>query len=201
MNFQKFINFLPIIAIGALICYSLQTPKASRETLLSVPESSGTLQIPNGEPDPDPAASLPEYEVVANSIYDGDTLRVRSSKGEILKVRFACIDAPELKQPLGEESRNHLRLIIKKGNNKVKLQPITTDRYGRTVAQLWNGNGLIQSQMAIAGMAYGYDQYKKDCPNWEAIESTQAQAQEAKLGVWKLQGGGQRPWDFRKLNR
>jgi len=165
-----------------------------------VPESSGTLQIPNGEPDPDAAASLPEYEVVPGSIHDGDTLRVRSSDGQVLKIRFACVDAPELKQPLGEESRNHLRSIIKRGNNKVRVQPITTDRYGRTVAQLWNGSGLIQSQMAIAGMAYGYEQYKKDCPNWPAIESTQAQAQEAKLGVWKLPNGGQRPWDYRKSN-
>jgi endonuclease YncB( thermonuclease family) len=196
----KFINALPIIAIGVLVWYSLQTPKTSRETL-SIPQSqSATIQIPNGEPDPDPAASLPEYEVVPRSIYDGDTLRVRSPKGEV-KVRFACIDAPELNQPLGQESRNYLRSIIKKGNNKVKLQPITTDRYGRTVAQLWNGNGLIQSQMAIAGMAYGYEQYKKDCPNWSAIESTQAQAQEAKAGVWKLPNGGQRPWDYRKSNR
>jgi endonuclease YncB( thermonuclease family) len=69
------------------------------------------------------------------------------------------------------------------------------------VAQLWNGSGLIQSQMAIAGMAYGYEQYKEDCPNWSAIKSTQAQAQEAKLGVWKLPNGGQRPWDYRKSNR
>jgi endonuclease YncB( thermonuclease family) len=45
------------------------------------------------------------------------------------------------------------------------VQSITTDRYGRTVAQLWKGDSLIQSQMAIAGMAYGYEQYKKDCPN------------------------------------
>jgi endonuclease YncB( thermonuclease family) len=179
----------------------LQTPKTSRETFSIPPSQSATIQIPNGEPDPDAAASLPECEVVANSVHDGDTLRVRSPKGEVLKVRFACIDAPELKQPLGEESRNYLRSIIKKGNNKVKLQPITTDRYGRTVAHLWNGNGLIQSQMAIAGMAYGYDQYKKDCPNWSAIESTQAQAQEAKLGVWKLPNGGQRPWDYHKSSR
>jgi len=134
-------------------------------------------------------------------VSDGDTLVASDSAGKDIKVRFACIDAPELKQPLGEESRNYLRSIINKGNNKVKLQPITTDRYGRTVAQLWNGNGLIQSQMAIAGMAYGYEQYKKDCPNWPAIESTQAQAQEAKIGVWKLQDGGQRPWDYRKSNR
>jgi micrococcal nuclease len=200
-NFQKFINFLPIIAIGALVWYSLQAPKTSRETF-SIPQSqSARIEIPNGEPDPDEAANLPEYEVVAGSVHDGDTLRVRSSDGQVLKIRFACVDAPELKQPMGEESRNHLRSLVNRGGNKVKVQAITVDRYGRTVAQLWNNYGLIQSQMAIAGMAYGYDQYKKDCPNWEAIESTQVQAQEAKLGVWKLQGGGQRPWDYRKSNR
>lgn len=148
---------------------------------------------------PDMPTNLAEYEVVEKSVHDGDTLRVRSPKGEILKVRFACIDAPELKQPLGEESRNHLRSIISKGKDKVKLQPITVDRYGRTVAQLWNNSGLIQSQMTIAGMAYGYEQYKKDCPNWEAIESTQAYAQQNKLGVWKFPN--EKPWDYRKSNR
>jgi endonuclease YncB( thermonuclease family) len=165
MNFQKVINFLPIIVIGVLGWYSLQTPKTSHKTVLSVPGNSATIQIPNGEPDPDAAASLPEYEVIPGSVHDGDTLRVRSPKGEVLKIRFACVDAPELKQPLGEESRNHLRSIINRGNNKVRVQSITTDRYERTVAQLWNGDGLIQSQMAIAGRAYGYEQYKKDCPN------------------------------------
>jgi len=178
MKILKLINALPIIAIGVFAWHSLQ-PKTSRETVLSVPENSATIQTPNGEP----PASLPEYEVIANSIYDGDTLRVRSSKGEVLKVRFACIDAPELKQPMGETSRNYLRSLVNRGGNKVKLQAITVDRYGRTVAQLWNANGLIQSQMAIVGMAYGYDQYKKDCPNWSAIESTQDQATTANLIV------------------
>jgi endonuclease YncB( thermonuclease family) len=197
----KLINALPIIAIGLLAWHSLQTPKTSRETLLSVPGNSATIQIPNGEPDPDAAGSLPEYEVIPGSIHDGDTLRVRSPKGEVFKIRSACVDAPELKQPMGEEARNHLRSLVNRGGNKVKVQAITVDRYGRTVAQLWNNYGLIQSQMAIAGMAYGYDQYKKDCPNWPAIESTQAQAQEAKVGVWKLPNGGQPPWDYRKSNR
>ena len=199
MKILKLINFLPIIAIVGLTWYSLQ-PKTSHKTL-SIPQNqSGSIEIPNGEPDPDETANLPEYEVIPGSIYDGDTLRVRSSKGEVLKVRFACLDAPELKQSMGEEARNYLLWLVNRGGNKVKVQAITVDRYGRTVAQLWNNHGLIQSQMAIAGMAYGYDQYKKDCPNWPAIESTQAQAQEAKLGVWKLQGGGQRPWDYRKSN-
>jgi len=188
---NKFINAVPLIFIGVLGYFSLA--KAKPVSLLS--------QNKPGVASPDMPANLAEYEVVPKSVHDGDTLRVRSPKGEILKVRFACIDAPELKQPLGEESRNHLRSIISKGNDKVKLQPITVDRYGRTVAQLWNNSGLIQSQMTIAGMAYGYEQYKKDCPNWEAIEFTENQAQTAKIGVWKLPGGGEKPWDYRKSKR
>jgi endonuclease YncB( thermonuclease family) len=161
----KLINALPIIAIGVLGWYSLQTPKASRETL-SIPQSqSATIQIPNGEPDPDPAASLAEYEVVSGSIHDGDTLRVRSGTGEILKIRFACVDAPELKQPLGQESRNYLRSMINEAGGKVKVQIVDTDRYGRSVVELWTKSGLLQSRMAAVGMAFAYDQYSKNCPH------------------------------------
>jgi endonuclease YncB( thermonuclease family) len=200
MNFQKFINFLPIIAIVALTWYGLQ-PKTSRETLLSVPANqSASIEIPNGEPDPDPAASLPEYEVVPGSIHDGDTLRVRSSKGEMLKVRFACIDAPELKQPMGEESRNHLRSLINEAEGKVKIQIIETDRYGRSVSELWTKSGLLQSRMTAAGMAFAYDQYAKNCPNWDAVKSSEKAASELKVGVWRSPNF-ERPWDYRKSNR
>jgi hypothetical protein len=76
MKILKLINFLPIIAITGLTWYSLQ-PKTSRETLLAVPANqSASIEVPNGEPDPDAAASLPEYEVIENSIHDGDTLRL-----------------------------------------------------------------------------------------------------------------------------
>jgi endonuclease YncB( thermonuclease family) len=196
----KFINALPIIAIGVLVWYSLQAPKTSRETLSIPQRQSATLQIPNGEPDPDAAASLPEYEVVANSIHDGDTLRVRSSKGEVIKVRFACVDAPELKQPLGQESRNYLRSMINEAGNKVKIQIVDVDRYGRSVAELWTKSGLLQSRMTAAGMAFAYDQYSKNCPNWDAVKSSEKAAMEFKLGVWRSPNF-ERPWDYRKSNR
>ncbi len=41
--------------------------------------------------------------------HDGDTCT--TDKGE--KIRLACIDAPELKQPFGKASRDHLKEIIK----------------------------------------------------------------------------------------
>ncbi len=199
MKILKLINFLPIIAIAGLTWYGLH-PKTSRETVLSVPESSGTLQIPNGEPDPDETANLPEYEVVANSVHDGDTLRVRSGTGEILKIRFACVDAPELKQPLGQESRNYLRSMINEAGGKVKVQIVDTDQYGRSVAELWTKSGLLQSRMAAAGMAFAYDQYSKNCPHWDAVKSSEKAASELKVGVWRSPNF-ERPWDYRKSNR
>jgi micrococcal nuclease len=199
MKILKLINALPIIAIGVLGWYSLQS-KTSHKTVLSVPGNSATIQIPNGEPDPDEAANLPEYEVIPGSVHDGDTLRVRLPNGQILKIRFACIDAPELKQLLGPESRNHLRALINEAGGKVKLQIIETDRYGRSVAQLWTKKGLLQSQMTASGMAFAYDQYSKNCPNWEAVKSAEKTAIEYKLGVWRPPNF-QRPWDYRKFNR
>jgi micrococcal nuclease len=55
--------------------------------------------------------------------------------------------------------------------------------------------------MAAVGMAFAYDQYSKNCPNWDAVKSSEKAAINLKVGVWKLQGGGQRPWDYRKSNR
>ena len=199
MKILKLINALPIMAIVGLGWYSLQ-PKTSRETLLSIPANqSASIEIPNGEPDPDPAASLPEYEVVPGSIHDGDTLRVRSSDEQVLKVRFACIDAPELKQPLGQESRNYLRSMINEAGGKVKVKVINTDRYGRSVAEIWTKSGLLQSRMTGAGMAFAYDQYSKDCPNWDAVKSSEKEAMEFKLGVWRSPNF-ERPWNYRKSN-
>jgi endonuclease YncB( thermonuclease family) len=195
----KLINALPIIAIIGLTWYSLQ-PKTSQKTVLSVPGNSATIQIPNGEPDPDEAANLPEYEVISGSVHDGDTLRARSGTGEILKIRFACVDAPELKQPLGQESRNYLRSMINEAGGKVKVKVINTDRYGRSVAELWTKSGLLQSRMAAAGMAFAYDQYSKDCLNWDAVKSSEKSAMEFKRGVWQSPNF-ERPWNYRKSSR
>lgn len=46
-------------------------------------------------------------------VHDGDTIRIRVRQGNRTeRIRFACIDASELKQPLGRDSRDHLRQLI-----------------------------------------------------------------------------------------
>ncbi|NEQ61790.1 MAG: thermonuclease family protein [Moorea sp. SIO4A1] len=95
---------------------------------------------------------------------------------------------PEKAQLLGIESRDHLRKVLEDGRMKVKVDAITTDRYGRTVAELWVNRGddwsLVQSIQSSDGMVWGYEAYKSDCPNWDAIVSTQRRAQSARIGVW-----------------
>lgn len=193
MNLSKLVNTLPIIFISGLAWYGCN-PKTQPVSLLT--QNNKTIESPGA----DPAANLSEYEVVPNSVHDGDTLRVQSPNGQVLKIRFACIDAPELKQELGKESRNYLRSLINKANGKVKIQIVDTDRYGRSVAELWTKEGLLQSYMTSSGMAFAYDQYKKNCPHWNSVKSAEQVAIDNKLGVW-ASPNFIKPWDWRKANK
>lgn len=197
MNLSKLVNTLPLLIIGAIAYYGCS--KAKPVSFLAQ-NNQAAIEIPEGIPGDDPSANLPEYEVVPKSVHDGDTLRVRSTDGKVLKVRFACIDAPELKQSLGVESRDKLRSLINKANNRVKLQIVDTDRYGRSVAEVWTKEGLVQSSMVGTGMAFAYDAYSKNCPHWNAVKSSEKTAIEYKLGVWNSPNF-QRPWDWRKANK
>jgi endonuclease YncB( thermonuclease family) len=55
--------------------------------------------------------------------------------------------------------------------------------------------------MLKAGMAYHYKQYSGNCHKCDVFDAAEAIASSQQRGVWKLQNGGQRPWDYRKSNR
>ena len=137
------------------------------------------------------------------SVYDGDTIRVVPvgingyPKSQQLKIRFACVDAPERKQPGGLEARDELKRILEAGNNRVKLNIVETDRYGRSVAEVWNGYGLVQSALAGSGLVYPYEQYKDDCPSWNAVKASGDYAMANSLGVWG-NPNAVKPWESRK---
>jgi len=197
------------LAIGRLIAfggamiiwiflYTILTgkPNFSPRTNSEVPQK--ITATPPLEPDLDQSP----WQVI--SVHDGDTIKVRrgvkGSRGvEEKKIRFACIDAPELAQPLGKESRDYLRSLLAREGNQVKLNIITTDRYGRAIAEVWSGAELVQSLMASKGMAYPYEQYKRDCPSWSAVQSTASQALAESAGVWG--GEYEKPWEYRKRSR
>jgi endonuclease YncB( thermonuclease family) len=129
------------------------------------------------------------------SIGDGDTISVLE-RGQKLKVRLACIDAPETAQsPYGMASRNQLKALLPIGST-VSLRAQAMDRYGRSVAEVIGNKGMVNLAMVQSGQAFVYRQYLGRCDRG-AYLAAERQAQAQRLGVWAVPGGITRPWDFR----
>ena len=132
------------------------------------------------------------------SIGDGDTIRVLQA-GKALTVRLACIDAPESAQaPFGQQARTYLQQRLPIGR-EVSLDIKTTDRYGRSVAEVFSGVN-INLALVEDGKAFAYRQYLRGCDAKVYLEA-EDRASRARLGVWQVPGGITRPWDFRRSRR
>ena len=145
-------------------------------------------------------AEVQSRSVRANvlSIGDGDTIRVRQA-GRALTVRLACIDAPETAQsPWGQQARRYLQQRLPIGR-EVTLEVKTTDRYGRTVAEVISDINLNLG-MVEDGQAFAYRQYLGGCNAKEYLDA-EHRASRHRYGVWQVEGGIIRPWDFRRSPR
>jgi len=149
------------------------------------------------EPKAPPSATAKGAELVCTvkSVYDGDTLTASCPAGEV-KVRVFGIDAPEMKQePWGANSRDALRSLLPR-RDSVQLRVQDRDRYGRTVAQVFVGERDVGLEMVRQGRAVMYEQYN-DSP---AYRQAQAEARQARRGIWEKPGGQQDPATWRRLN-
>ena len=133
------------------------------------------------------------------SIGDGDTLRVREGS-RLRSVRLACIDAPETSQaPHGARARAALQALAPVGA-ALELRLHSTDRYGRSVAEVFrNGRNLNQALVAT-GAAFVYWHYIRGCDR-QTYSRLESAARLQRLGVWASPGGITRPWDHRQARR
>jgi len=125
-------------------------------------------------------------------VVDGDTVRIGNTR-----IRLHGIDAPEQSQSCnardggtwacGSEATRALRGLI--AGREVSCQPLTLDRYGRTVARCFLGNVDVQAEMVRQGLAWAFVKYSSDY----VAEETQARA--ARRGIW--QADTQTAWDYR----
>ncbi|MDV3002533.1 MAG: hypothetical protein N5P05_004188 (plasmid) [Chroococcopsis gigantea SAG 12.99] len=130
--------------------------------------------------------------------HDGDTCTTTSGD----RIRFACIDAPELKQTYGIASRDYLRSLLK--DRRVAIVPTDTDRFGRTVAELYIRDGndwkLVQREQIKSGWAWANSRYKDTCPSWRSIESDFEKTRRERKGIFGA-SNPLPPWEWRKRNR
>ena len=125
---------------------------------------------------------------------DGDTITVLHGKRPE-RIRLYGIDCPEKRQPFGNKAKQFTSGLV--FGNVVEIEPIATDRYGRTVAFVRVENINVNEELIKEGLGWVYLRYCKLplCVEWQGLES---EAKFGKLGLWRDQGEIP-PWEFRRL--
>ncbi len=127
-------------------------------------------------------------------VLDGDSLRLTCG-GRSVEVRLYCIDAPEKGQkPWGNRSRAHLKRIA---TNQVEMRPIETDRFARTVAEVYTADGerlSLNLEQVKQGQAAVYPRFCEESRFFRAERKARA----ASMGIWATPGDHQTPWTFRQ---
>lgn len=123
-------------------------------------------------------------------VHDGDSMTVLTAGNVQLKVRLEGIDAPELKQPFSQQSKEALSVLV--FGKEVTLQVTGTDRYKRTLAVVLVAGVNVNLDLVRQGLAWRYDKYNKDA----ALLNAQNAAKGAKRGMWADPVPVQ-PWEWR----
>jgi endonuclease YncB( thermonuclease family) len=131
------------------------------------------------------AVSAAQFDgVTVIRVIDGDSIIAMTSDNQRLSVRLAGIDAPELRQPYGQQSRENLSRLL--SGNELQLECPKLDRFQRHVCEVrTSGNDAGLAQL-IAGFAWWYRQYQRE----QSIDSriryaaAEAEARAARRGLW-----------------
>ena len=123
-------------------------------------------------------------------VHDGDSITVLAAGNEQLKVRLEGIDAPELKQPFSQQSKQALSGLV--FGKMVNLLVTGTDRYKRTLAVVMVDGVKVNREMVRRGLAWRYDKYSKDA----ALQAAQNEAKAARRGLW-ADATPVPPWEWR----
>ena len=128
------------------------------------------------------------------SVSDGDTIKVYNAEFGQVKIRLYGIDTPEKGQPYGKAAGKHLASLI--AGAMVEVESVTTDRYGRTVGIVWDGEINVNQQMVTAGYAWVYRKYcdRPFCTKWITLED---KARSSRIGLWQ-ESNPMPPWEWRR---
>ncbi|HRJ52255.1 MAG TPA: thermonuclease family protein [Candidatus Thiothrix moscowensis] len=127
-------------------------------------------------------------------VTDGDTATLLTTDKAQVKIRLAQIDAPEKKQDFGQRSKQSLSDLVYRKN--VTVDVVDTDRYGRTVGQIWVDGLDVNLEQIKQGMAWVYLKYMTD-PTYQEAEAI---ARKNGIGLWQ-QEDAVAPWEWRKQQK
>lgn len=133
-----------------------------------------------------------------SKVHDGDSIHITPAGDRRVIIRLAGIDAPELAQAFGLESRNLLSSLLLRREAEARCHK--TDRYKRQVCVVYSGNVDVNLQMISSGLAWHYKQYENEQSREQrrAYSKAERNARRNALGLWSADYIA--PWEFRQAN-
>lgn len=129
-------------------------------------------------------------------VIDGDTVlfkpdHYQAASRAFLKLRLADIDAPEKDQPHGEAAMRVLQLLVL--NQRVEVDTIATDAYGRKIARVRKGTLQVDAELVRRGFAWPSTRGRRNA----ALLDAQREARGAHRGLWQ-DPAPTPPWVWRR---
>lgn len=132
--------------------------------------------------------------VKVERVWDGDTFMIYVRRWPWLWVlrkqnlRLRGMDAPEMKQTHGSESRKALCELIE--NKVIEIKFLDNAKGDRLACWAWVNGINVSENMIANGHAWNYAQYGG------VFQKQEENARRKKLGLWKY-SNPTAPWDFR----
>lgn len=105
-----------------------------------------------------PAVAAAGFEGVVVRVKDGDSILVeRLREKRVDEVRLHGLDAPELAQPWGIQSRTALRRLVQ--GRAVRVETVGRDRYGRWLGRVTAGRTDVNLALVADGHAWAVRGY------------------------------------------
>ena len=149
---------------------------------------------------------LSGFAVKDVKVIDGDTIKVITSDGTKEVIRLYGIDAPELKQRYGHQSKDWLKSQVEGHAGALEILPKYRDRYGRLVAKVyiirmytpWGSNLPVGEDINYNSVLFGQSWWDaRYSPKDAGYLTADGIARSKHLGLWKDLNPIP-PWVFRK---
>ncbi len=135
-----------------------------------------------------------EFVGVVTKVIDGDSVVIRH-ENILKKIRLSYIDAPEVSQDHGEDSKLFLKNIVL--DKTVLVDTKRKDKYGRHLSDLYIHSNIesiyVNAKMIKSGNAWVYKRYRSNT----YLINLENHARSNKIGIWK-NDNPMEPWVYRK---
>jgi len=128
-------------------------------------------------------------------IKDGDTVVVLNASNNQTTLRLAEVDCPEKAQAFGTKAKQFTsdQVYLK----EVKYKVTTTDRYGRSIAEVYYDNDkYLSAEIIKSGFGWQYKQYSTS----KLLAKLEQEARQNKRGLW-IDPSPIYPSDFRRSKK